>query len=105
MMKVAFWPVSSNIDIVDLKPESRRKKHPKRCNDPQKAALPVRGLENDDHQIDVWLVFRGDALQQRALLFGGARRRLAAQFPIAMLGISRRLGKPRQARSPTAKYQ
>src|ERR1700730_12112623 len=85
--KTADETGASDIGVVDFKPQSRGKKHPKRCNDPQKAALPIRCLENDDGQIDVWLVFRGDALQERALLLGGPRWLLTGQFPIAMLGF------------------
>src|SRR4030088_1959840 len=85
--KTADETGASDIGVVDFKPQSGGKKHPKRCNDPQKSALPIRCLEDDDRQIDVWLVFRDDALQERALLLGGARWRLAAQLPIAMLGF------------------
>src|SRR5580704_1167668 len=100
--KAADKTGASDIHIVDLKPQSGRKKHPKRCNDPQKAALPIRCLENNDHQIDVWPVFRGDALQERALLLGGTGRRLAAQVPIAMLGFHYALAKSaRLARQET----
>ena len=88
-----------DVGVVDLEPEAGRQKHAERGDDAQQAAFAVGGLQNDHHEIDVRLVFGGDALQQGALFFGGAGRRLAAHFPIAVLGFDDSLRESRARRS------
>ncbi len=92
-----------DIDIVDLQPEAGGKQDTERRDHAQKLALSVRRLEDDHDQIDVWPILGGDALQQGALLMRRAGRRLATDFPIAVLGFDNALGQSRGRSEVTEK--
>ena len=74
---------AADIRLVDLEAEPGGQEHAERRDDAQEPALPVRRLQDDDHEGDVRPVFGGHVLDDGALLGLGARRRLAAHLPVA----------------------
>ena len=83
-------PISA---LIDLEAEAGGQQHAERGHHPHQPALGVGGLEHDHGQPDIGAVFRGHALDQRALLGFGAGRRVAADLPILVHRFDRALGK------------
>ncbi len=67
-----------------LRPRPEGKQHAERRQHPHQPALLVGGLQHDHGEADIWSVFGGHALDQRALLGLGAGRGVAADLPVAM---------------------
>ena len=71
----SFWSISQ--------PQSGRKQHPERGDDPQEPAPPIRRLEHDHDQRDVRLVLGLDALHESALIRLRSGGRFATHLPVA----------------------
>src|SRR5512139_3503505 len=75
---------AADVRLVDLQAKARRQQYAERCDHAHQPAFLIGGLEHDHGEADIGAVFGGDALDQRALLGLGARRRIAADLPVFM---------------------
>src|SRR5258708_7039010 len=92
MKKVAVWPVFILPIRVSSITTSAWQPRPERDLDPHQPRLLVGGLEHQHGDTDIGAVLSDDALEQGALFGLGARRRFAADLPVAMHRLYRALG-------------
>ncbi len=83
---------AAHIGAVHIEPEAVGQQHAQRRQHPQQPGLPIGGFQHDHRQPDIGLILGRHVLDDGALLEAGARRRVAAHLPVAILGLHHALG-------------